>query len=73
MPLDKFVLIIVCVLGAAGVTVYVGAVLIASTQLPPFFALLILSVIALCAYVGWRVIAERLGNKEDDHYDKFEN
>ena len=73
MPLDKFVLIIVCVLGAAGLTVYVGAAVVASTQLPPFFGLGLLIIIALCAYVGWRVIAERLRNKEDDHYDKFEN
>lgn len=73
MPLDKFVLITVCVFGAAALTVYVGAALVASTQMPPFLGLAMLSIIALCAYVGWRVIAERVGNKEDDHYDKFEN
>lgn len=73
MPLDKFVLIVVCVLGAAGLTVYVGAALVASTQLPPFFGLALLGIITLCVYVGWRVIAERLGNKEDDHYDRFEH
>jgi membrane protein implicated in regulation of membrane protease activity len=73
MPLDRLVLIIVCVLGAAAATVYVGAAVIASTQMPPFMGMAVLSIIALCAYVGWRVIAERLHNKDDDHYDKFEN
>ena len=73
MPLDRLVLIIVCVLCAAAATVYVGAALIASTQMPPFFGMAALIIISLCVYVGWRVIAERLQNKDDDHYDKFEN
>lgn len=73
MPLDRLVLIIVCVLAAAAITVYVGAALLASTQMPPMIGLAILSVIAMAAYIGWRVIAERVGNKDDDHYDRFEN
>ena len=28
--------------------------------------------LALVAYIGWRVIADRLGNREDDHYDRME-
>lgn len=73
MPLDKFVLIIVCVIAAAGATVWVGAALVASTQFPPAGGLAMLSLIALCAYVVWRVISERLNNKDDDHYDTFDN
>jgi membrane protein implicated in regulation of membrane protease activity len=73
MPLDRLVLIIVCVLCAAAATVYVGVALLASTQMPPMMGLAMLSIIALCAYVGWRVISERLRNKDDDHYDRFEN
>ena len=73
MPLDRFVLIIVCVVAAAGATVWAGALLLASTQLPPLFGLAVAGVLALVAYVIWRIIAERLGNKEDDHYDRFKN
>ena len=73
MPLDRLVLIIVCVVAAAGATIWVGTLLLASTQLPPFFGLAVIGVLALIAYVIWRVIAERLGNKEDDHYDRFKN
>ncbi|MEO1640079.1 MAG: hypothetical protein AAFU41_12645 [Pseudomonadota bacterium] len=73
MPLDRLVLIIVCVLTAAAVSVYVGLLLLASVQMPPIMGLSILSAIALCAYIAWRVIAERIGNKDDDHYDRFEN
>ena len=73
MPLDKLVLIIACVIGAAMATVYIGVALLATVQLPPVMGFAILSVVALCLYIAWRVIAERVGNKEDDHYDRFEN
>ena len=73
MPLDRLVLIIVCVIAAAMATVYGGMAIVASTQLPPIIGLGLLSIIALCAYIAWRVIAERLNNKDDDHYDRFEN
>lgn len=73
MPLDKFVLIIVCVLGAAATTVYLGTSLIVRTQLSPFFAFMALGVLALCASITWRTSAERLGNKEADHDDGFGN
>ncbi|MEL6681523.1 MAG: hypothetical protein AAFQ09_02625 [Pseudomonadota bacterium] len=73
MPLDRLVLIIVCVLAAAAVTVYVGVAVLASTQMPPLIGFAILSGIAMACDIAWRVISERLGNKEDDHYDRFEN
>ena len=73
MPLDRLVLIIVCVVAAAAATVWVTMALIASVQLPPFAGLAVLSMVALCAYVAWRIISDRLNNKDDDHYDRFEN
>ena len=73
MPLDRLVLIIVCVIAAALATVYVGVALLSATRMPTPLGLAVLSVIALCAYVLWRVISERLNNKDDDHYDRFEN
>ncbi len=71
MPLDKLVLIIVCVLGAAAATVWVGTLITASFSLP--FGWLTLIPAALVGYVVFRVISERVGNAEDDHYDKMEH
>ncbi|MGB5558182.1 MAG: hypothetical protein WBN04_09225 [Paracoccaceae bacterium] len=71
MPLDKLVLILVCVIAAAGVTVWIGATAAAALQLPSVGWLVFLPV-ALVGYVLWRVIAERLKNSEDDHYDQIE-
>lgn len=70
MPLDKLILILVAVLAAAGATVWVAATLISAGTLPFGWALLI--PLALAAYVVWRVIAERIGDAEDDHYDRIE-
>lgn len=73
MPLDRLILIIVCVVAAAAATIWVAAVLLASTMVSPVAGLSVISVITLCAYVAWRVISDRVNNKDDDHYDRFEN
>jgi membrane protein implicated in regulation of membrane protease activity len=70
MPLDKFVLLLVIVVAAAGLTVWVAAMALAAFQVPG--AGLAFIPAALVAYVVWRVIADRLKNAEDDHYDKIE-
>ncbi len=70
MPLDKFVLILVLVIAAAGVTVWVSALVLASFQIPGGWLAFIPA--ALVGYVVWRVVADRLGNTEDDHYDRIE-
>jgi len=70
MPLDKFVLILVAVIAAAGLTVWVGTLVAASVQMPLGWLMFI--PLALIAYVVWRVIADRIGNREDDHYDGIE-
>ncbi|MEL7258121.1 MAG: hypothetical protein AAFN80_09810 [Pseudomonadota bacterium] len=67
MPLDKLVLIIVCVIAAAAVTVWLGVLAAAALELP--FGWLALIPAALVAYVVFRVIMERVGNAEEDHYD----
>lgn len=71
MPLDKLVLIIVCVVAAAGVTVWLGVLLAAAVNVP--FGWLALIPAALIGYVVFRVIAERVGNAEDDHYDRMDH
>lgn len=70
MPLDKLVLIIFAVLVAVGATVWIGAVLISSFAAP--FGWLSLIPAALAGYIVWRVIAERIANHDDDHYDRIE-
>lgn len=71
MPLDKLVLILVCVVIAAGLTLWLGALVLATVQIPGLgIGVMILA--ALVGYVVWRVIAERLSSREDDHYDRIE-
>ena len=71
MPLDKLVLILVLVVAAAGVTVWLGVLAAAALQFSGPVWLVFIPV-ALIAYVVWRVIAERLSNTEDDHYDQID-
>ena len=70
MPLDKFVLILVAVIAAAGLTIWLATLVAAAVQIP--FGWLAAVPVMLVIYVGWRVIADRLGNREDDHYDGIE-
>jgi len=71
MPLDKFVLILVCVIAAAGVTIWIGA-LVAAAWKAPLVVPFALIPAGLIVFIGWRVIADRLRNSEDDHYDGIE-
>ncbi|WP_272006335.1 hypothetical protein [Roseovarius sp. ZX-A-9] len=71
MPLDKFVLILVCVIAAASATVWIAVLLTAAIEIP--FGWLGLIPAALVAYVVFRVISERVGNAEEDHYDKMDH
>ena len=73
MPLDRFVLIIFCVIAAAGATIWAGSLLFVSTATSPVLGIGALSIVGLCIYVIWRVIAERLNNPDEDHYDNMEN
>lgn len=73
MPLDRLVLIIACVIIAAMGTIYIALALLASVQASPMLGLGVLSLVALSLYILWRVIAQRVGNKEEDHYDNIEH
>jgi membrane protein implicated in regulation of membrane protease activity len=72
MPLDRFVLILVTVIGAAALTIWVAGTLLAAGSVSPLLALVALLPIGLCLYILARVIGDRLNNREDDHYDKIE-
>ncbi len=69
MPLSRLVLIVMIVLCAAGLTVFLVAFVTAGVQMPGFAALVAIPFL-LGAYVVWRVIADRLGNADDDRYEK---
>jgi ABC-type transport system involved in cytochrome bd biosynthesis fused ATPase/permease subunit len=71
MPLDRLVLITVCVLISAAVTVWLSVILLASFSVP--FGWLALIPASLVGYVVFRVISERVGNKTENHYDEMEN
>lgn len=71
MPLDRLVLILVIVVAAAGITVFVGSYLVAALQIGPAGGLIAIPVL-LVGYVIWRVIADRVQSREDDHYDHIE-
>ncbi len=71
MPLERLALILVCVVVAAGLTIWSAALFIAAVQLPvPGFLVLIPAL--LVGWIVFRVITDRLSNAEDDHYDKIE-
>ena len=67
MKLDTLVLVVVCVIAGMGVTFWLAAMLLAAFQIP--FGALALLPAALVGYILYRVIAERVGNAEEDHYD----
>ena len=71
MPLEKLVLIVVIVLAAAAATVWLAATIAGAFSIGPAGALIALP-IALVIYVVWRVLADRMGSREDDHYDRIE-
>ena len=70
MPLDRLVLIVVCVIAAAAATVWLGTLIAASLSIP--FGWLVVIPTALVAYIAWRLISERVGNEEEDRYDNVE-
>ena len=71
MPLDRFVLILVVVISAAGVTLWLGSILAVALQVSSAgFVLLIPA--ALVGYVAYRVLMDRLNNTDDDYYDGIE-
>ncbi len=70
MPLERLVLIVVIVIAGLFGTVWLVALLTAAFSMP--LGVLALVPAAVAGYVVWRVISERLGNAEDDHYDRIE-
>ena len=72
MPLERLMLILVSVLAAAGATIWVAYVVIIWAGFSPMAGVALGVPTALFAYIAWRVIAERVTNREDDHYDRID-
>lgn len=71
MPLSRFVLILVLVVVAAGVTVGLGVLLAATLQVP-FLGLAAAVPALLIGYVLVRVVWDRVRSADDRHYDGIE-
>jgi len=65
MPLDRLALIFVLV----PVAIWLAIMLTAAIALFPF-GLPVLVVLGAIGYLFWRVLRDRLSNKEDDYYEK---
>jgi membrane protein implicated in regulation of membrane protease activity len=70
MPLDRFVLLLVCVIAAAGATIWLALLISTSMAVPGGW--LLLAPAAALTYVVWRVLSERLRERKDDVYDRME-
>ncbi len=71
MPIDRLALILVCVAVAAGITVWV-ATFVSAAIAYPVPGLIVVMPAAMLVWIVWRVVAQRLRNPEDDHYDRIE-
>ena len=71
MALDKFVLILVVVIAAAGATIWLGMLLAVAMQWS-IGGMAVLIPGALAGYVAFRVLMDRMKNSEDDYYDGIE-
>lgn len=69
MPLDRFVLLLVVVIAAAGLTVWLAALLAASSLFPGLTVAGLIPTALAMAVLG-RVVARRLGSREDHRYDR---
>ncbi|MEO0497367.1 MAG: hypothetical protein AAF141_08350 [Pseudomonadota bacterium] len=72
MSLDRLMLIVVAVLGALMALGWVTGIVTAAVQVSPLLGLFGLCVVGFAGYIVYRVIAERLGNPDDDKYDRVE-
>ena len=72
MPLAKFVLLLIIVVSAAGLTVAFGTLMAGLLNVSPSMALATFMPLAALAYIVWRVISDRLSNAEDDKYDQIQ-
>ncbi|GGL79826.1 hypothetical protein [Wenxinia marina] len=73
MPLERLVLILVLVIAAAGVTVWLASLVVASVALPAWATLGLAIPGALILYIVLRAISERRSDPDDDRYDEVKH
>lgn len=67
MPMERLVLILICVVAAAGVTVWLGGMLAAALNVGALI-MMILPLTLILSLFAW-VVRDRLESPKDDHYD----
>ncbi|MEM1364289.1 MAG: hypothetical protein AAGH82_00930 [Pseudomonadota bacterium] len=72
MSLDRIMLILVVLFGGLAAIAWLGTFIFAVGQVNPLLGLVGLAIAGFVIYIAWRVVAERLGNPEDDKYDRME-
>lgn len=73
MSLDRIMLIVVCVIGAIGLSTWTFGAFFAAREVHPAIGVLIFAFVAFVFYFIWRLLAERLNNPDEDHYDNMDN
>ncbi|MBT8410983.1 MAG: hypothetical protein KJP02_04200 [Octadecabacter sp.] len=73
MPLERLALILFCVVTFAGVGLWLASLVVVSSAMHPLLAILPLTAAAFAAYFVIRIVAERVNNPDEDHYDKMEH
>ena len=73
MPLDRIMLILVCVAGAIMFGAWTTGALFVAQSVHPALTLTIILIVGFVVYVLWRLLAERLNNPDEDHYDNMDN
>ena len=73
MPLDRIMLILACIAGALVLCFWAFGAVFAAQAIHPALTILIVLVIGFVVYVIWRLLAERLNNTDEDHYDNMDH
>lgn len=73
MSLDRIMLIVVCIVGAVGLSTWFIGAFVAVQVVSPLLKFVVVAFAILVIYVIWRLLAERLNNPDEDHYDNMDN
>ncbi len=71
MDLVKFDLIVAVLAIVVGATIWAGTMFLMAFEVP-FFGLLLLP-FGIVVFIVLKVVGQRVGNKEEDHYDRIEH
>lgn len=72
MSLDRLMLIVAVIFGGILALTWATGIVGVAAHINPLLGLVGLGAVAFVAYIAYRVVAERLGNADDDKYDRVE-